>query len=257
VAGTKTLLEDGITKACKGVTNPDELLRVIEIVADETFPCPKCGSMVNREFKSCPFCAFTLRNTCQACGQDLNSEWTLCPYCSAPSGIRKEAVGDTVDSESGPLLLSPSSVDRDAQKNRGSLPAASAPESKHPNIVVADDDENILKVVTAALRQLPIEVEIFTAADGMQALETIEAKGADLVILDLKMPGMDGFGVCEQLRKDIRTAFLPVLMLTANSDQENRTKGYLIGTDDFMSKPFVVLEFLARVTRLLRRTYGV
>jgi two-component system phosphate regulon response regulator PhoB len=68
---------------------------------------------------------------------------------------------------------------------------------------------------------------------------------------------MDGFGVCEQLRKDIRTAFLPVLMLTANGDQENRTKGYLIGTDDFMSKPFVVPEFLARVTRLLRRTYGV
>jgi two-component system phosphate regulon response regulator PhoB len=154
-------------------------------------------------------------------------------------------------------MLSPSTDDRIEQKQQASLPAANAPESKHPRIVVADDDENILKVVAAALRQLPIEVEIFTATDGMQALETIEAKGADLVILDLKMPGMDGFGVCEQLRKDIRTAFLPVLMLTANGDQENRTKGYLIGTDDFMSKPFVVPEFLARVTRLLRRTYGV
>jgi type II secretory ATPase GspE/PulE/Tfp pilus assembly ATPase PilB-like protein/CheY-like chemotaxis protein len=257
VAGTKTLLEDGLTKACQGVTNPDELLRVVEIVADETFPCPKCSSMVNREFKSCPFCAFTLRNTCQACGQDLNAEWTLCPYCSAPTGIRNAVEVGTIDSESGPLLLSPSTEDRIEQKQQASLPAASAPESKHPKIVVADDDENIVKVVSAALRQLPIEVEIFTASDGMQALETIEAKGADLVILDLKMPGMDGFGVCEQLRKDIRTAFLPVLMLTANGDQENRTKGYLIGTDDFMSKPFVVPEFLARVTRLLRRTYGV
>ena len=257
VAGTKTLLEDGLTKACQGVTNPDELLRVVEIVADETFPCPKCSSMVNREFKSCPFCAFTLRNTCQACGQDLNAEWTLCPYCSAPTGIRNAVEVGANDSESGPLLLSPSTEDRIEQKQQASLPAASAPESKHPKIVVADDDENIVKVVSAALRQLPIEVEIFTASDGMQALETIEAKGADLVILDLKMPRMDGFGVCEQLRKDIRTAFLPVLMLTANGDQENRTKGYLIGTDDFMSKPFVVPEFLARVTRLLRRTYGV
>jgi len=137
------------------------------------------------------------------------------------------------------------------------LPAATAPESKRPKIVVADDDENILKVVAAALRHLPIEVEIFTASNGTQALETIESKGADLAILDLMMPVMDGFAVCEQLRQDIRTAFLPVLMLTANSEQENRTKSYLIGTDDFMSKPFVLPDFLARVSRLLRRTYGV
>ena len=60
---------------------------------------------------------------------------------------------------------------------------------KRPKIVVADDDKDILKVVAAALRQLPMDVEIFTAADGIQALETIESKGADLAILDLKMPG--------------------------------------------------------------------
>ena len=257
VAGTKTLLEDGIAKACQGLTNPEELVRVIEITADETFPCPKCGSMVNREFKSCPYCAYTLRNICQACGQDLNSEWALCPYCSAPSSARNEADAGAQDTERGPHLLSASSMDPKAQKRLAASPAAAGPETKHPKIVVADDDENILKVVSATLRQLPIEVEIFTATDGINALETIESKGADLLILDLKMPGMDGFGVCEQLRKDIRTAFLPILMLTANSDQENRTKGYLIGTDDFVSKPFAVPEFLARVTRLLRRTYGV
>jgi two-component system response regulator RpaA len=68
---------------------------------------------------------------------------------------------------------------------------------------------------------------------------------------------MDGFGVCEKLRKDLRTAFLPILMLTANSDQEQRTRGYLVGTDDFVSKPFTVPDLVARVSRLLRRTYGV
>jgi CheY-like chemotaxis protein/rRNA maturation protein Nop10 len=257
VAGTKTLLEDGIDKACQGTTNPEELFRVIEITADETFPCPKCGSAVNREIKSCPFCAYTLRNICQACGQDLNAEWTLCPYCSAPAGTQGAADAGTKAPEDGPHLLPTSSADSDGRRQIASLPAAMLPETKHPKIVVADDDENILKVVAAALRKLPIEVEIFTAHDGINALEIIESKGADLLILDLKMPGMDGFAVCEKLRVDIRTAFLPILMLTANSDQENRTKGYLIGTDDFMSKPFAVPEFLARVTRLLRRTYGV
>jgi DNA-binding response OmpR family regulator len=154
-------------------------------------------------------------------------------------------------------MLPPSSNDTNENRQPGALPAAPIPTPKVPKILVADDDRAILKVVTTALHQLPMEVEVFTAADGVQALETIESKGADLAILDLKMPGMDGFAVCDQLRKDIRTAFLPILMLTANSDQENRTKGYLVGTDDFMSKPFALPEFLARVTRLLRRTYGV
>ncbi len=255
VAGTKTLLEDGISKACHGETNPEELLRVIEIVAEETFPCPKCGSMVNREFKSCPYCAFTLRKICQACGQDLNPEWTLCPYCSTSTPAEAGAEESPKNSEGAHFLLPRSSKESHLKRQPHALPAA--PAQKLPKIVVADDDRGILKVVEAALRQLPMEVEVFTAEDGIQALETIESKGADLAILDIKMPRMDGFGVCEELRKDIRTAFLPILMLTANSDQEHRTKGYMIGTDDFMSKPFALPEFLARVTRLLRRTYGV
>jgi type II secretory ATPase GspE/PulE/Tfp pilus assembly ATPase PilB-like protein len=257
VAGSKTLLEDGIVKACQGETNPDELFRVIEIVADESFPCPKCGSVVNREFKSCPYCAFTLRKTCQACGQDLNQEWALCPYCSTAMTVEAVVEANPKPPEPVQHLLPPSSTPVSERKPPAALSAAPLPAPKLPKIVIADDDENIVKVVAAALRQLPIDVEVFTASDGNQALQVIESKGADLAILDLKMPGMDGFAVCDQLRKDIRTAFLPILMLTANSDQENRTKGYLVGTDDFMSKPFAIPEFLARVTRLLRRTYGV
>ena len=61
----------------------------------------------------------------------------------------------------------------------------------------------------------------------------------------------------KQLREDLRTAFVPVLMLTMNNDEATRTKGFLAGTDDFMAKPFSVPELVARVRRLLRRTYGV
>jgi DNA-binding response OmpR family regulator len=102
-----------------------------------------------------------------------------------------------------------------------------------------------------------MDVEILTASDGIQALESVGTNKVDLVILDVKMPRMDGFGVCEGLRKDIRTAFLPILMLTANGSQESRTKGYLVGTDDFVSKPFTPPDLVARVSRLLRRTYGI
>ena len=257
VAGTKTLLEDGIGKARQGLTNPEELVRVLEVAADETFPCPKCGSIVNHEFKTCPFCSYTLRKICQACSQDLNSEWLICPYCSTPTGAETQADVGMEENANSPHMLRASSEPALPETRVAALPAAPAAETKTFKIVVADDDAGILKVVTAALRQLPVEVEIFTASDGVAALETIEAKGADMAILDLRMPRMDGFAVCEQLRKDIRTAFLPILMLTANSEQDNRTKSYMIGTDDFMSKPIVLPDFLARVTRLLRRTYGV
>jgi two-component system, OmpR family, response regulator RpaA len=71
------------------------------------------------------------------------------------------------------------------------------------------------------------------------------------------MPRMNGFAVCDRLRKDLKTAFLPILILTANTDQDMQTKGYLVGTDDYMSKPFDLPDFTARVTRLLRRTYGL
>jgi DNA-binding response OmpR family regulator len=135
---------------------------------------------------------------------------------------------------------------------QGALPAA-----KKPRILIVDDDPGIMKIIETTLKQLPVSADIFTANDGVEALQAIEKHGADVVILDVMMPRMDGFAVCDALRKDIRTAFLPILMLTANSDQAKRTQAYLVGTDDYMSKPFEVEDFLARVSRLLRRTYGL
>ena len=259
VGGTRTLFEDGVAKVRAGLTSPEEVLRVIEVASDETFPCPKCNSIVSREFKTCPYCTYSLRNLCQACGQDLKPEWSICPYCSTPVS-NPAAAATSAESAAGPVAPQLPASNQDAP---GRLPrlaltqGTEAIEVKHPKIVVADDDPGIIKVVEAALKQLPIRVEVFTANDGTQALDSIEKNHADMAILDVKMPQLDGFEVCGKLRQDVRTAFLPILMLTANSDQENRTKGYLVGTDDFMSKPFTLPDFLARVTRLLRRTYGI
>jgi CheY-like chemotaxis protein len=255
LAGSATLLEDAMSKVRRGVTNPDEVVRVIEVGSEDTFPCSQCNSLVHREFKSCPYCGLVLRNACQACGQDLNPEWSLCPYCSTSANASAKQRATTAE---GPAHLLPAASE--GASPRQQLPPGSArevPAGKRPKILVADDNKDIIKLVLVALRQLPMDVEIFTASDGMQALESIESNKADLVILDVKMPRMDGFGVCEKLRKDLRTAFLPILMLTANSDQEQRTRGYLVGTDDFVSKPFTVPDLVARVSRLLRRTYGV
>jgi type II secretory ATPase GspE/PulE/Tfp pilus assembly ATPase PilB-like protein/ActR/RegA family two-component response regulator len=251
--GTRFLLDDGLSKVREGLTSLEELLRVIEVEAEETFQCPKCGSAVRREFKTCPYCMLTLRNICESCEQELKPEWKICPYCTRPVN-RQAGPGETEKmlTEGSRDLVPLSSGNSGLAGQVAALPAA-----KQPKILVVDDDAGISKVIQKALTQLPMDTEVITAADGVEALETIEQHKVDLVILDVKMPRMDGFAVCERLRKNIRTAFLPIMMLTANADEDNRTKGYLVGTDDYLSKPFTVPDFLARVTRLLRRTYGL
>jgi len=100
-------------------------------------------------------------------------------------------------------------------------------------------------------------VDVVTASDGQDALHQVGKKLPDMVITDVMMPRMDGFSLCENLRGDVRTAFIPIMMLTANADESARTRGYMIGTDDYMNKPFSVPDLNARVMRLLRRTYGL
>ncbi|MBP1636081.1 MAG: response regulator, partial [Acidobacteria bacterium] len=133
-----------------------------------------------------------------------------------------------------------------------------APEEQRPiRILIVDDDADVRMIVAATLRKLPVPVELVEAEDGKAAVEKALASTPDLVVLDIMMPRMDGFDTCRALREHVRTAFVPILMLTASADQNSRTKGYLIGTDDYMSKPFLPLDLKMRVTRLLRRTYGI
>jgi DNA-binding response OmpR family regulator len=131
------------------------------------------------------------------------------------------------------------------------------PTARRLRVLVVDDDEDIRQVVSFTLRKLPVDVEVFTAFDGQDAVEQAEKTPPDLVVLDVMMPRMDGFETCQRLRQSVRTAFVPVLMLTASADEASRTKGYLVGTDDYMSKPFMPPDLSLRVTRLLRRTYGI
>ncbi len=253
VARTQTLLEDGLAKVRQGLTNPEELLRVVELEAEERHPCPQCGALIHLDYKSCPYCAFSLRNQRPSCGQDLKKEWKVCPYCSSAITGPSAPADSGKTNRMGPKELQASTLE---QPQHPRVPAALPPVMK-PRILVADDDPGILKVVEKALQNLDLDVDVFLAADGAKVLEMIESKGADLVILDVNMPKVDGFEVCDRLRKDLKTAFMPILMLTANTDQQSRTEGYLVGTDDYMNKPFTLSDFLARVTRLLRRTYGL
>jgi DNA-binding response OmpR family regulator len=117
-------------------------------------------------------------------------------------------------------------------------------------ILVIEDEEKIAKIVTAYLEKEGYVVTV--AQTGKKALSALK-NGFDLIILDLMLPDMDGEDICQTIRKD---SDIPIIMLTAKSDEDNRVKGLGIGADDYVVKPFSPRELVARVKALLRRHKG-
>jgi len=117
-------------------------------------------------------------------------------------------------------------------------------------ILVIDDDPLIRKVTSAILSRLGYEV--VTAPDGLQGLTAVKAEQPDVVITDVMMPGMDGYEVTRRLRRDPDSAHIPILVLTAQSELEEKLRAFEAGADDHMSKPFEPAELAARLSKLLR-----
>jgi DNA-binding response OmpR family regulator len=118
-----------------------------------------------------------------------------------------------------------------------------------PTILVADDDANIRELVCLFLRNDGFST--VEAADGKEALRVYGETHVDLVVLDIMMPIMDGWTLCKELRK--ADPDLPLLMLTARGETWEKVKGFELGTDDYLTKPFDPLELTVRVRALLKR----
>jgi two-component system, OmpR family, response regulator RpaA len=121
-----------------------------------------------------------------------------------------------------------------------------------PRILVIDDDAAIAELVAVNLEMAGYEVT--QAEDGIKGQALAIQMLPDLIMLDLMLPRVDGFTVCQRLRRDDRTADIPVLMLTALSQTQDKVEGFNSGADDYLTKPFELEEMLARVRALLRRT---
>jgi DNA-binding response OmpR family regulator len=115
-------------------------------------------------------------------------------------------------------------------------------------VLVVDDEEAIAEAVRARLESEGYRVLV--AGDGPRALEIAEREHPDLVVLDLMLPGMDGLEVCSELQRD---RWVPVLMLTARTEEADKVAGFAVGADDYLTKPFSLRELAVRVRAILRR----
>jgi DNA-binding response OmpR family regulator len=120
-----------------------------------------------------------------------------------------------------------------------------------PHILAVDDDVEVLETLGRVLKHEAFDVTL--ASSGAQALELLEQRIPDLVILDIIMPEMDGITLCRRLRRDSRFITLPILFLTAKGGTDDIVSGLDSGADDYVVKPFELQELRARVAALLRR----
>jgi len=116
-------------------------------------------------------------------------------------------------------------------------------------ILVVDDEPRYLRLLEANL--LTEGYDVLTAADGLQAIDTFSSNPVELILLDVMMPRLDGFATCQRIRQ---YSNVPIIILTAKGEEQDRVRGLDLGADDYLVKPFSATELLARVRAVLRRS---
>jgi two-component system phosphate regulon response regulator PhoB len=118
-------------------------------------------------------------------------------------------------------------------------------------ILIVDDEPDLVRLLDYNLKQAGFETE--TTATGESALSAARARRPDLIVLDLMLPDLSGTEVCRQLRRDTNLKSVPIVMLTAKSEEVDRVVGFELGADDYVTKPFSVRELVLRLKAILRR----
>ncbi|TKT01863.1 response regulator transcription factor [Streptomyces lasalocidi] len=165
----------------------------------------------------------------------------------APAGPTPAGAVPTAPAPGGPT---PAGAASTGPTPAGAASAAAPTPARPARILVVDDDPTVAEVVTGYLDRAGYVVD--RAGDGPAALARAAGHRPDLVVLDLMLPGMDGLEVCRRMRAD--SGPVPVIMLTARGDEDDRILGLEVGADDYVTKPFSPRELVLRVESVLRRT---
>ena len=216
-AGMKGLWESGLEHVLRGESTLDELTRVVDI--------PDVDDRPSGGRPATPRSSGAVPQT---------------PY-GPPTGAVAEPVG------ASPALTAHFELLEEPAPTRTSGPHG-LPARK---VLLVDDEDSLRKVVKDLLERDGYDVT--EARDGVQALDQVDRVGPDIIVLDLNMPGLDGYGVLSHLRSRPATADIPVIVLTAKGDEDNEVRVFELGADDFLTKPFRARALSARLEAVLGR----
>lgn len=236
--GMRTLWESGITHVLDGLTDLEELLRVVEVPNNN--PPPRRSTPRSTSAVASPRTQFTARSNTSPPRPAIE--------IGDPSAQRPRAP------QAGDIMRSSHTLDTAFELVDDLKPSAGSAGNRERVLLV--EDEQPLRVV---LRDL-LEREgyaVIEAVDGVQALDGIDRSAPDLIVLDLNLPRLDGYGVLKHLRSRASTSSLPVLVLTAKGDEDSEVSVFEAGANDFLTKPFRPRAFIARLKALSARRESV
>jgi excisionase family DNA binding protein len=168
-------------------------------------------------------------------------------------GVSINAVKTWIREERLPALRTPGGHFRISEKDLVAFQALLAGNSKVPRILVVDDDEAVLASLRDTLAQVIPRALVETATDGYEGLVRVGSFRPDLLVLDVRMPRLDGFEVCRRLKANPETASVRILAMTAYAEGDVRERILQCGADDFLGKPFAIERFRSQVESLLGR----
>jgi CheY-like chemotaxis protein/RNA polymerase subunit RPABC4/transcription elongation factor Spt4 len=178
---------------------------------------------------------------CSNCQKPVEPDWQVCPYCrhelNVPGPV--EIINITHPSE----IIQKEAISGEKHSTL-----------KGVKILIVEEDETVGQGLTFFLRNQQFIVA--TAVDRKDAVKKIFRDKPHLIIVDIKMPEMAGLELIKRLRNDISTAFIPVIVLSQGREIQDRLKGFKIGADDYLPKPFSMEELLLRIKAVLKKVYG-
>jgi type IV pilus assembly protein PilB len=231
LGGMRGLWESGIDQIKNGITDVDELLRVLEVPLEST---------TTEEMTPAPP---------RPLGRPTPAQTPIVDVAAAPAPAPAPAQAPA--RVPTPVRPAPAFVQDDAFELLDDLGASTRRAGRHTVLLV--EDEEALRLVLKDLLERD-GYNVVEAGDGIQALDEIDRSAPDLVVLDLNLPRLDGYGVLNRIRSRPSTAKLPVLVLTAKSDEDNEVRVFESGADDFLAKPFRQRALSARLKALLKRS---
>lgn len=223
-AGMKSLWESGLDHVLRGESTVDELLRVVDIPQEDDRPPEVVAADAKRR-----------------------------PSGGVPQPRVSPAPGSHVPGVATASVVAPEPLAHfDLLEEPTAPPRRSGPHGEPATKVLLVDDEDSLRKVMRELLERD-GYAVTEARDGVQALDQIDRVGPDIIVLDLNLPGLDGYGVLSHLRSRPATAGIPVIVLTAKGDEDNEVRVFQLGADDFLTKPFRARALSARLEAVLGR----